>query len=189
MYPVHIDFPDSFETPRLLIRAPRPGDGPSFNAAVRDSWPELRQWLAFAAGDVPSVAESETRMRTAHQSFLARQDLMLLLWLKDTDIIVGSSGLHRIDWQVPRFEIGYWARTNYAGQGYITEAVAGIARFAFDVLGARRLEIRCNRRNERSAAIPRRLGFVHEATLHNNCRHHLTNELGDTLIFARTRPD
>ena len=32
-------------------------------------------------------------------------------------------GLHRIDWAVPKFEIGYWARTSHAGRGYITEDV------------------------------------------------------------------
>ena len=42
---------------------------------------------------------------------------------------LGSSGLHRIDWDVPKFEIGYWCRTSLARRGYITEAVAKIEEY------------------------------------------------------------
>ena len=139
--------------------------------------------------EVGSEKEYETRIRQGQLRFLAREDLWLMLLLKGTDTIVGGSGLHRIDWEVPKFDIGYWVRTCFARQGFITEAVAGITDFAMNTLGARRVEIRCDSLNERSAAILRRLGFVHEATLHNESRHHLTNRLRDTLIFAKVVDD
>ena len=88
---------------------------------------------------------------------------------------------------MPRFEIGYWVRTSYARQGYITEVVAGLTDFAFETLGAKRVEIRCDALNERSAAIPRRLGFTHEATLRQEDRNYFTHELRDTMIFAKIR--
>lgn len=87
------------------------------------------------------------------------------LFLKGTDTLVGSSGLHRIDWPVPRFEIGYWCRTSFSGQGYVTEAVRGIADFAFDHLDARRVEIRCNPQNHRSAHVAEYAGFRLEGEL------------------------
>lgn len=183
--PILRDFPESFETERLTIRAPRPGDGTALNAALRDSWSELAEWMPWAAGDPPAVEESEERMREAQAKFLLREDLWLLLFLKGTQTLVGSSGLHRIDWKVPKMEIGYWVRTPYAGRGYITEAVKGIANFALHQLGARRLEIRTDARNERSAAVARRAGFTLEATLRNDGRHHHTGELRDTLVFVR----
>lgn len=189
MKPILRDFPDEFVTERLLIRAPRPGDGPELRAAVKDSWTELKQWMPWAAGDLPDEAYYEARARQGQAKFLLREDLTLLLFKQGTSTIVGSSGLHRINWKVPRFEIGYWVRTPYAGQGYITEAVRGIAAFAFDRLGARRVEIRCDARNERSATVARRAGFELEATLRREDRHHLTGDLRDTLVFARTAPD
>ena len=127
---------------------------------------------------------SEARVRTAYSNFITRKDLALHLYLKGTETLVGSSGLHRFDWSVPRFEIGYWVRTPFAGRGYITEAVAGVTDFAFGVLGAERVEIHCDHDNQRSATIPRRLGFAHEGTLRAYRRHHLTNELVDVMIFA-----
>ncbi|MCI0575365.1 MAG: GNAT family N-acetyltransferase [Chloroflexi bacterium] len=179
------DFPHSFETERLTIRCPLPGDGAELNVAIVESWDELGQWLPFATGTKPTVEESEANVRRAYLKFLDREDLRLSLFLKGTNTMVGSSGLHRIDWKVPRFEIGYWVQTRFARQGYITEAVAGVTDFAFNVLGAKRVEIRCDAENVRSAAVPRRLGFVHEGTLRNESRHHLTGQLRDTMIFAK----
>ena len=185
MDPILREFPYSFETERLTIRGPLPGDGARVRTAVLESQTELEQWMPWAM-DIPTEEEYETRARQGQIRFLAREDLWMMLLLKDSDTVIGGSGLHRINWAVPRFEIGYWVRTAYGRQGYITEAVAGITEFAFRELGANRVEIRCDALNIRSAAVPRRLGFVHEATLINESRHHLTNALRDTMIFAKT---
>ena len=43
--PILIDFPESFETERLSIRSPLPGDGREMHAAVRESIEELSPWM------------------------------------------------------------------------------------------------------------------------------------------------
>lgn len=186
--PILLDIPESFDTERLTIRTPRPGDGPQMYAAVAESLDALKPWMPWAHEEI-SAELYEVRVREGYLRWLAREDLWMALLLKGTNTIIGGSGLHRIDWSVPRFEIGYWVRTSYAGQGYITEAVRGIADFAFDTLGAARLEIRCDALNERSAAVARRAGFPLEATLRHEARHHETGALRDTLVFARLRKD
>ncbi len=186
MKPILLDFPDSFETERLTVRSPMAGDGVELQAAVEETIDNLRPWMPWA-DHVPTVEEDEELVREARVRFLKREDLWLLLFLKGTHTLVGASGLHSIEWKVPRFEIGYWVRRRFAGQGYITEAVRGITRFAFDTLGARRVEIRCDARNVRSQAVARRAGYTLEATL----RHHVVavdGELCDTLIFVRLEP-
>lgn len=180
------EIPTSFETARLTIRCPQPGDGAEMNAAVLESLNELRPWLPWAE-TAPTVEESEANVRRGYARYLLREDLWLLLFLKGGHTLVGGSGLHRIDWTVPKFEIGYWVRTCFAGQGFITEAVTGIADFALVVLGARRVEIRCDARNERSVAVARRAGFVLEGTLQCEARSYLTGQLRDTLVFARVQ--
>ena len=188
MKPILRDFPYSLETERLIIRGPLPGDGLTVRTAVIESHEALKEWMPWAV-NVLSEEDYEVRVREGQLRFLGREDLWMLLFLKGTDTLVGSSGLTRINWDVPKFEIGYWVRTGYGGNGYITEAVQAITEFAFDTLGARRVEIRCDALNERSAAIPRRLGFVHEGTLRADERHHLTNQLRDTMVFAKVRSD
>lgn len=179
--------PEQFETERLLIRAPQPGDGKAINDAVRESIDELRVWMPWAQA-VPSLAESETWAREGALMFRNREDLPLLLFRKSDGIYLGGSGMHNIAWDVPRFEIGYWLRTSVTGQGYMTEAVRGITAMAFEQLHAVRLEIRCDARNKRSAAVALRCGFTLEATLHSDSRAPDGN-LRDSLIFARLRTE
>ena len=181
--PLLLDFPDTFETERLTIRAPRAGDGTEVNAAVLESLTELRPWMPWAR-TAPTLKESEANIRGAVAKFLSREDLRLLLFIKKTGTLVGSSGLHRIDWSVPRFEIGYWARTSYAGRGYMTEAVTGITTFARDHLGARRVEIRMDARNERSWRVAERAGFTLEGVIRHE-RRALDGTLADGRIYAK----
>lgn len=183
------DIPSSFETERLTIRVPQHGDGAEVNAAVLESLDQLRRWMPWAAGEPPTVEQSEANLRESLAKFMMREDMRLLLFLKGTNTLVGSSGLHVRDWSVPWFEIGYWVRNRFAGQGYITEAVLGITEFGFNVVGAKRIEIRCDALNERSAAVARRAGFVLEGTRRHDARDHVSGRLRDTLVFALVRDD
>jgi RimJ/RimL family protein N-acetyltransferase len=178
-----MDFPDHLETERLILRAPRPGDGRAVNEAVRESVKELGPWMPWVH-PVETVEQTEGFVRRAAAHWLTREDLALLLWRKGDGVFVGASGLHRIDWSVPSMEIGYWVRTSLAGQGYITEAVLGITAFAFQYLGAQRLEIRCDAHNTRSAAVAERAGYTLEARLHHHARD-VDGGLRDTLVYAR----
>jgi RimJ/RimL family protein N-acetyltransferase len=180
--PILRDFPDGFETERLLIRSPMPGDGAQVYSAVTESLGELKPWLPWAREELTVDVEEEI-MRRARAAFLERSDLMLLLFLKDSNTLVGGSGLHRIDWSVPRFEIGYWCRTSLVGHGYVTEAVRGITGFAFDTLGARRVEIRCDSLNHRSAKVAERAGFRLEGEL-RNAEIGADGEPRNTLVFS-----
>lgn len=185
MNPLLLDFRDEFDSQRLCIRSYRVGDGPALNAGVLESLAELRPWMPWAQA-LPTVEESEAVCRRARWRFLAREDLMLGLFLKQGGDFVGGSGLHRIDWSVPRFEIGYWLRTSCCGRGLMTEAVGAIAGFAFDVLSAQRVEIRCDSRNAPSRRVAERAGFSLEATLRRESRD-TEGELCDTLLYARLR--
>lgn len=183
--PILLNIPESFESPRLLIRAPRPGDGAAINGAVQESLEELRPWMPWAE-KLPAPEESEAVARRGSLDYLARKDMMLLLFHKETGQLVGASGLHRMDWQVRRFEIGYWVRSSFANQGYITEAVHAIAEFAIRELSAARIEIRCDSRNDASRRVAERAGFTLEGTLRLN-RRDSEGALGDTLIFSKVR--
>lgn len=183
--PILLSISESFESSRLLIRAPQLGDGVKLNEAVRGSLAELKPWMPWAQS-LPSVDESEIVIRQARSKYLERLDLMLLLFLKETGELVGSSGLHRIDWQARKFEIGYWAYTAFSGNGYITEAAEAITHFAVNELAANRVEIRCDSRNKRSARVAQRLGFTLEGILrHEKCD--VDGVLRDSMVFAKIR--
>ena len=70
--------PESFETERLVIRSPLPGDGPDVYAAVRESIEELSPWMAWPK-EHGTVDDSEASVRRARVAFLARSELRLHL--------------------------------------------------------------------------------------------------------------
>jgi RimJ/RimL family protein N-acetyltransferase len=185
--PLLLDLPEELTGPRVRARRYRDGDGPIVAAAVAEQrdrlltagMPWVKEW------DDPN--QPTLFVRRARAQWAAREGFLLGLWDRASDAFLGSSGVHRIDWSVPNVEIGYWIRSGYEGMGLMTEAVAIIAAFAFDTLHAQRVRIRCDARNARSAAVPRRLGFVHEATLRNEARNG-DGSLRDTFEFGLT-PD
>ena len=185
MDPLLIEIPESFDTERLTIRAPRAGEGAAVNAAVLESIDELQRWMPWAT-PVPTVENTEAYTRQARAKFVAREELALRFFLKGTETFVGSSGLMVRGWDVPAFEIGYWVRRRYAGQGYVTEAVRAIAALAFDVLKAERLTIRCDAENERSWRVAERCGFALEAVRRRDSRTP-QGELRDTRLYVRLR--
>ena len=185
--PILKDFPERFETERLLIRSPMPGDGPGLHAAVRESMDELLPWMPWTK-EHGTVDDSEAGARRARVRFLERTELRMHLFLRETGTLIGSSGLHRIDWSVTKFEIGYWCRTPFAGRGYTTEAVRGISAFAFDTLDAKRVEIRCDPLNRPSARVAERAGFRLEGELRSEAVG-TDGTPRNTLVFSMIRAD
>ncbi len=181
--PILLDIPDEFETERLLIRGPHPGDGAAIHAAIVESECELAPWMPWA-NPMQSAEETEIVARRMMARRILREEFMLLLFRKSDGLFAGSCGIHHIDWDVPKFEIGYWLRTSLTGEGYITEAVLGLTEFCRTELHARRLEIRCDARNTRSAAVARRAGYMLEAQFRAD-RRDAQGELADLLVFAK----
>jgi len=183
--PILLDFPDQFTTDRLLIRAPRPGDGPVVHAACVASLDALRAWPASLPWAMfpPSVDASEQFCRHAAAAWILRTDLPMLVFLHDGQF-VGASGLHRMDWTQRQFEVGWWGHVAQLGQGLMTEAVNGVCTFAIREVGARRLVALPDVENTRSCRLAERVGFTLEGVM----RHERFDPDGtprDTCLYAR----
>ncbi|KXK22661.1 MAG: GCN5-related N-acetyltransferase [Chloroflexi bacterium OLB15] len=185
--PILLNFPDSFNTDRLTIRAYKPGDGQPYFEAMEESRAALETWLMPWVAFPNTLEESETRARRLLAKFILREDLSMVVERKNDGFFVGAIGLHRINWSVPVMEIGYWVRASLAGQGYVTEAVKGLAQFAFEQLEAERIEIRCDPLNEKSVAVARRAGFTLEGTLRHTYLNASGDGFSDTHVFALLR--
>ncbi|MGG4492057.1 GNAT family N-acetyltransferase [Metabacillus idriensis] len=182
--PLLLDFPAEITTARLSIRAPRPGDGKEVNAAVHESLNELKPWMPFAQKP-PLLEETEANIRQACAKFILREDLRLLIFDREQGHFIGSTGFHRIDWEVPKVEIGYWIRTKYGGKGYMLEAVEALTMFAAEEFGAKRVEIRCDPENKKSRRIPEKLGFILEGVLRQDDVSADGRSLRDTCVFSK----
>ncbi len=177
---------EQFETERLTIRMPRISDTPEIYEAILESMAELEPWMPWAKNSTLDSTEESTRM--AVSKFISREDLRYHFHDKISGEFLVGSGLHRIDWDIPKFEIGYWCRSSKVGNGFVSEGVNALTNMAFKQLGAARVEIRCAEENEKSVAVAKRLGFSYEGTLVNNLRNP-RGELINTMVFAKTSID
>jgi RimJ/RimL family protein N-acetyltransferase len=187
--PVLLDLPTAIDTERLLMRPPRAGDGPLLLAAITESLPELRRFLAslpWVAAE-QTIESSELYCRNAHANFVARKDLPFLLFEKASGELVGASGLHHIVWATPKVEVGYWVRASKSRNGFVSEAVQALSAYAFDHLHAVRLELITDEDNQRSRRVAERCRFTLEAILRNE-RRAPTGDLRNTCIYARFPP-
>jgi len=62
-------------------------------------------------------------------------------------------------------DIGYWLHPEYEGNGIVTRSCRTLVDYSFAHYPMRRCLVRVAPENERSRAVPQRLGFVHEGTL------------------------
>ena len=151
--------------------------------AVTECIEWLRPWMPWA-DHVPSLQETQENCDRATQDFKDGKDFRLHLFLRESGALVGSSGLHKPVWSIPKFQIGYWIRQSYSGRGLATEAVAEITKYALEELGAMRVEIRASTRNARSWRIPERLGFALDGILRSDTRH-ADGSLRDTKVYSK----
>lgn len=152
------------ETSRLVLRCWQPGDAPLLNDALRESWDHLGPWMPWARGTPPPVSDTTALLRRWRGEFDLDRDFVYGIFNVDETLVVGSTGLHMRRGEDAR-EIGYWIHVDQLNQGYATETAGALTKVAFEVDGVRRVEIHCMPSNVRSAAVPRKLGYRHEATL------------------------
>jgi ribosomal-protein-serine acetyltransferase len=103
------------------------------------------------------------------------------------DAIIGVVGFHHVDWANRSTSLGYWLAEDRQGRGTMTEAVRALVRHAFEVWDLNRVEIRVAVGNNRSAAIPQRLGFVEEGILREAERH--AGGYRDIVVYSLLRAD
>ncbi len=186
--PLLLDFSDRFESERLLLRAPRPGDGQTVYEGVVETLDDLRRIpssMAWAQ-EPPAVEKQEAFCRRGAASWILRTDLPLLLFRRSDQAHVGNCGLHRFDWQTRVFEIGWWCRKPYQGQGFITEAARATIEFSFTHLGARRVWALADEANDKSWRVAERAGLIYEGTLKSE-RADPDGTRRDMRVYAITR--
>ncbi len=167
--PVLIDIPMPIVTPRLTIRPPRAGDGAAMFKNKLDSFKELNKWMPWAK-ELGTVEQSETTAREAQANFLNRTDIMLLGFLNDGGDLAVSTGLHRMDWDLRIFEIGYYVTTPHAGKGLATESTNALIRYAFNALAATKVKICHSTGNDASRRVIEKLGFEKEGVFKRDAR-------------------
>jgi len=96
--------------------------------------------------------------------------------------IVGSIGVFHADWEVRSAEIGYGVRAAERGQGYASEALGAVARWALTEGGIQRAWLTANTDNLASVRVAEKAGFRREGTLRRAARE--DDGLHDLAVFS-----
>jgi [ribosomal protein S5]-alanine N-acetyltransferase len=88
--------------------------------------------------------------------------------LPETDELIGMIGMYRIKPEHNRSEVGYILKGNYHSQGYISEALAVITRWAFESLRFHSLEAVIDPDNAASEKVLLRAQWTKEAHYREN---------------------
>jgi RimJ/RimL family protein N-acetyltransferase len=180
--------PYRIETERLVIRCYDPRDAPLLKDAIDSSLEHLRPWMPWTADEPQTLEQKTDLLKLFRSEFDIGENFIYGVFSPDEKEQVGATGLH------PRIgpgglEIGYFVRASAIRQGIATESSAALTRVGFEVCNADRIEIRIDPRNQASFGIPRKLGFVEEATLRRRLPSREGEPLRDVTIFTMFRED
>jgi RimJ/RimL family protein N-acetyltransferase len=176
--------PYRIETERLVLRCWDPADAPLLKDAVESSLDHLRPWMPWAPEEPEELDAVVERLRDFRAAFDRDENWIMGVFPYGEERVLGGTGLHRRVGE-GGLEIGYWLRVDAVGNGYATELVAALTRIGIDVCGADRIEIHIDPANDASLRVPRKLGFLEEATLRRRLpANHRVGDFRDEVQFS-----
>ena len=122
----------------------------------------LRQWLPWVDANT-KVQDSSSFIKDVQEKFVEGKSISMGIW--HIGKLVGVISYHDIDWENRVGYIGYWLNQSTQGQGIMTKSCKKLVDYGFKELKLNRIDIRCVAGNDKSCAIPKRLGFTHEGVV------------------------
>lgn len=151
MSPLPVDLGDG-----ALLRRLVPDDVEEMWMTVERELDRLAIWMPWA-----SLNATIEGQRSWLESVSSAEDSLEGCGLFVDGRFVGGVGLMPGKYGIAA-EIGYWIDSEHEGRGLVTRAVEALIGIGFDELRVHRIVIRCGVDNDRSCAIPERLGFTRE---------------------------
>jgi len=139
----------------------------------------LRKWLPFVDFTI-RVADTERFVRSILEKPVSTRDEVYVIWFKHE--FAGLIGFKDADRINDKIEIGYWLTERLTGKGIATAAVRKMVNLAFRNMEMNRVQIRCGVGNDKSSAIPKRLGFSFEGIERAGERHN--HDYIDLEVFS-----
>jgi len=129
----------------------------------------LKTWLPFVE-ETQHVKHTEEFIKNIVSQRGKKKDEVFAIWYNLQ--FAGLIGFKDTDWINRKTELGYWLVPQMQGKGIMTTCVKKLIQIAFTKLGINRIQIKVARGNEKSMAIPRRLGFQFEGAERQGEFHH-----------------
>jgi [ribosomal protein S5]-alanine N-acetyltransferase len=144
----------------------------------------MQYWSSLPLAD---TSATRTLVEEIHAGFRSRQLFQWGISSRETNEVLGTCTLFRLELVHHRAEIGFALGRRWWGQGFATEALDLLLGFAFSTLDPHRLEADVDPQNERSLRALERQGFRRESHLRQ--RWHLGGRLYDAILLGLLRPE
>lgn len=148
-------------TPRLRLRPFTQADHDDLFALHRSAR-VMRYWDAAPWNDATQAERFLARCRALEEEGSGAR---VVLERREDGTFLGWCGLQRWDPENRSANLGYVLAEQAWGQGYATEAAGAVLGWAFEEMNLNRVEAQADTRNDRSARVLEKLGFVREGTL------------------------
>ncbi len=129
-----------------------------FNLAQKNN-AHLRTWLGWLDDD-KSVTDTEKYIIDSEKRAAEQEGFDLLIWQDNQ--LVGGIALHPLDRANRKTSLMYWLAEEFQGQGIMLDSLKALIDYLFNIMKLNRIEIGCAIGNDRSAALPKKLGFTFE---------------------------
>lgn len=142
----------------------------------RDDAPTLLPWVndpdVIATLRMYTPKNLQDELEFIERASQSDTEIILGIALKESDKLIGSTGLHGIDWKNRHSELGIIIgdKTEW-GKGYGTEATRLMVNYAFEILGMHRVWLRVYEYNHRAIRAYEKAGFVREGVLREDRYH------------------
>jgi len=158
--------PALIRTARLLLRSWQSTGADELLPILEANWDYLSPWIPARVATPAPVPQLGERLAGCAAKFEGNAEWRYAIFRTRDQNMLGEVSLfpRSATGRVPlaeadRAELGYWLRADENGQGFATEATAAVLAVAKTIQRFTQFEIRCDARNLRSAAVPRRLDF------------------------------
>ena len=137
--------------------------------AILVSIPQLKPWMEWCDENY-SIEVPIAFVKAQPESWANGTNYQFTIIDREVDQILGGGGLNHINRYYRMANLGYWIRSDRTKEGFATEATRLIAKFGFEQLGLKRIEIVTAVENIASRRVAEKSGATFEAILRNRMK-------------------
>lgn len=150
------------ETRRLILRPSSMDDAERLTELLQD--PEIARWTA----SIPypfTIEHAREFLSIRANDDASGSSFVWAITDRDDGALMGAMGLHDVERDRGRAELGYWLGADYRGNGFAAEAARRVISWAFEVGGFHRIQATHLPGNQASAGVMRSIGMREEGIL------------------------
>lgn len=143
----------------LELRTLTPSDAQTLFDVTKKNDAYLRKWLPWLDDD-KTVVDTENYIKGSNERLSKDEGIDLSIWYEGE--LVGGIGVFPLDLTHKKTSLAYWLAEEFQGKGIMSDSLKVAIEYLFTEKKLNRIEVCCAIGNEKSSALPKKLGFVFE---------------------------